>query len=300
MQDTEKIDFDNYPLLFDGQLMGYDTETQGFEYLYEMLPYFVTTEKLTMRNDWEALGRLLDSNYEIYKKPNEFLKFLYNAFYPIHCQGVIHEPKHDGTNVVSLRLATDYVINWLAEKMESTAVNNDTENGLVIRGMYETLRPQVPPTPSSETDVRKFMNPYELVRKQWEQIQESLELMGVGFNDDEPTPPPKAEKVIDKVSGLNCAEFDDLFGKSIKNKNELWDYMIDLKMIDADGNYLMGSSFSFIKSFVVIMKKHFKLPYQSETRLVNIITLKIFGKSKRIHVSKKEDERQIEDFLNGN
>ncbi len=146
MQDTEKINYDNYPLLFDGRLMGYDTETQGFEYLYEMLPYFVTTEIIEKRRDWSEFGAYLDYNYYRYKNPHEFLKFFYDGFYPLYLHGVKYEPIHDSTNMVTLSLVTDYVINWLAEKMESTTVNNDTEKGLVIRGMYETLRPPQTPT----------------------------------------------------------------------------------------------------------------------------------------------------------
>ena len=154
MQDTEKINYEHYSLLFDGRLMGYDTETQGFDYLYEMLPYFVTTEITSKRREWEELGRLLDNACFTYKKPYEFLKFFYDAFYPLHLQKAIHEPIHNGTNTITLSLVTDYVIKWLAEKMENRAVNNDTENGLVIRGMYETLRPQ--PTPTTKAEVTGY------------------------------------------------------------------------------------------------------------------------------------------------
>jgi hypothetical protein len=107
--------------------------------------------------------------------------------------------------------------------------------------------------------------------------------------------------IIDFVKDIKpCAEFDNLFGNDIKGKIEIWNYMIDLKMIDSNGVFSMGSRRSFIRSFVLIMKKYFKIPNQSDTKLIEIFTLKLLGKSKRINESVKADEQQIEDFLNGN
>lgn len=114
------------------------------------------------------------------------------------------------------------------------------------------------------------------------------------------TPPQAMEEIIDKVNGLECAEFNNLFGADIKGKNEIWHYMIDLKMIDAHGKFLMGSRRSFIRSFVVIMMRYFKVPNQSLTKLIEIFTLKLLGKDMRINESRLEDEQQIEVYFNGN
>lgn len=197
MQD--KINYDNYYLLIDGQLMGYDTPyTKGGEYLWEMLPFFVTTEIIEKRRDWTEFGAFLDYNYYRYKKPHEFLKFFYESFYHFHLHGVKYEPIHNSTNVVTLKLVTDYVINWLAEKMQSTAVNNDTENGLVIRGMYETLRPQVMPTPKAEEKInnrtiekkKKYLEittMYYTLRDEGKRVKESKNLIQKKSNISEDT-----------------------------------------------------------------------------------------------------------------
>lgn len=299
MENTGKIKFDNYPLLFDGKLMGYDTETQGFDYLYEVLSYFVTTEIINGDREWKELGKLIDIGFHNYQNKIEFLKFVYNAFYPIHIEAVRYEPRHDKTSVVMLDLVTDYMINWLPEKMELREIKKD----LIICEMYATLRPQSSPTPSPEAQKRNLINPYEMVRKQWEQILEPLELMGVSFDDnDDQTPPtsPDAE-AIDFVKDLNpCTEFDELFGNDIEGKIKIWNYMIDLKMIDSSGAFSMGSRRSFIRSFVLIMKKNFKIPNQSDTKLTKIFRLKLLGNSARINNSVPADEQQIEDFLNEN
>ena len=111
----------------------------------------------------------------------------------------------------------------------------------------------------------------------------------------------KKDEIIDFVKDINpCIEFDNLFRNDIKGKIEIWNYMIDLKMIDSNGAFSMGSRRSFIRSFVLIMKKYFKIPNQSDTKLTEIFRLKLLGNSGRINNSVKEDEQQIEDFLNGN
>ena len=73
-----------------------------------------------------------------------------------------------------------------------------------------------------------------------------------------------------------------------------------LGMIDQNGTCLIPENTSFIKSFIIIMKKYFKIPNRSDTKLIEIFTLKILGKSKRIHVSVPQDEIRIEGFLNAN
>jgi len=58
--------------------------------------------------------------------------------------------------------------------------------------------------------------------------------------------------IKDEVNGTPCSEFDNLFGTDIKWKNEVWRYMLDLKVIDANGAFKMGSSRSFILSFIKV------------------------------------------------
>ena len=45
--------------------------------------------------------------------------------------------------------------------------------------------------------------------------------------------------IKDEVNGTPCIEFDNLFGADIKRKNEVWQYMKLLRMIDSDGKYLL-------------------------------------------------------------
>lgn len=147
--------------------------------------------------------------------------------------------------------------------------------------------------------------------EEWMESKERvIELMGMFYAKEKDkrmksiksisAPPPGAEELIDNVNGLDCAEFDNLFGTDIKRKNEVWQYMKLLGMIDQNGACLIPNNTSFIKSFIIIMKKYFKIPNQSDTRLIEIFTLKILGKSKRIHTSVPHDEKRIEDFLNVN
>ena len=111
---------------------------------------------------------------------------------------------------------------------------------------------------------------------------------------------PKDSLIVDEVTGRDCPEFDNLFGNDLKAKNEIWAYMKHLQMIDDNGNYKVGNNIQFIRAFIVVMVKYFKIPNRRITTLIRIFTLKIFGKSKRIHDFLVVDEKRIEDFFNGN
>ena len=87
----------------------------------------------------------------------------------------------------------------------------------------------------------------------------------------------KKDEIIDFVKDINpCIEFDDLFRGNVKGKIEIWNYMILLKMIDQDGNYIPIGKTAIIRAFVVLMRKHFKLPIaKSPEEMIRIFGLKL-------------------------
>ena len=116
------------------------------------------------------------------------------------------------------------------------------------------------------------------------------------------TPPQAVEEIIDKVNGLECAEFNNLFGADIERKNEVWQYMKLLGMIDNEGTYLPIGETAIIRAFVMVMKKNGKFaPTAEEGFLIRIVGLKLLGNNKlRVRKSKQieDKQREIVRFLN--
>lgn len=82
--------------------------------------------------------------------------------------------------------------------------------------------------------------------------------------------------IKDEVNGTPCIEFNNLFGADIAKKNEVWQYMKLLGMIDNEGKCLHPEKTATIRAFVVVMRKNFKLPFaKSPDELIKIFGLKL-------------------------
>lgn len=82
--------------------------------------------------------------------------------------------------------------------------------------------------------------------------------------------------IKDEVNGIPCTEFDNLFGADIKRKNEVWQYMKLLAMIDNEGKCLHPEKTATIRAFVVVMRNNFRLPFaKSPDELIKIFGLKL-------------------------
>ena len=108
--------------------------------------------------------------------------------------------------------------------------------------------------------------------------------------------------IKDEVNGTPCIEFDNLFGADIRRKNEVWQYMKLLGMIDSEGKYLLGGERAIIRAFVMVMKKNGRFtPTADEGFLIRVVGLKLLGDNKlRVRPSKQIHAKQNEivTFLN--
>ena len=102
--------------------------------------------------------------------------------------------------------------------------------------------------------------------------------------------------IKDEVNGTPCIEFDNLFGADIRRKNEVWQYMKLLGMIDSEGKYLLGGERAIIRAFVMVMKKNGKFtPTAEEGFLIRVVGLKLLGDNNvRVRPSKQIQAKQNE------
>jgi hypothetical protein len=176
--------------------------------------------------------------------------------------------------------------------LEEEKIKNDPFNQFVIQ--YKKLAQTIP--------LVLFLNYLKGVGKLTElrKLVKSNDILTTPEQVDEVK---KVEILVkDEVNGTPCIEFDNLFGADISRKNEVWQYMKLLGMIDNEGTYLLKGERAIIRAFVMVMKKNGRFtPTAEEGFLIRVLGLKLLADNKlRIRKSKQIEDKQKEivTFLN--
>lgn len=141
MQD--KINYDNYKILFDGELMAQGTMTHGSLLdFYKVITDFSLEEVVKKQRDFDELGKYLDYNFSQYAKPLEFIDCLYSRYKPFWINSVDFIPLIGNLKTGIQSMVTEYVINWIIKKIESSSIGtySDTAMGYQIREIYDEIQ----------------------------------------------------------------------------------------------------------------------------------------------------------------
>lgn len=166
MQDTEKIDYDNYEFMYDkngySRGEGIPIFKDVFDF-YNVIGEFVLVEIINKQKDFSELGKYLDYNLAYNSNQSvDFLHYLYFVYEPYFNKDLTDYRVswiEEFYPVYQFEIA-DYIKIWINGKVRIIGKNSLDEigRGLIVNEMYATLPTKTISTPLPEAEDKQPTN----------------------------------------------------------------------------------------------------------------------------------------------